>query len=80
MASGDFYVNTFTATTAVPYLITSTGSGVNVNWAGGGAGGVGGVGGISYQPSYSLPPAKPLTALEWLDAEIEKTCALARAA
>ena len=31
------------------------------------------------QPVPSSPPApKPQTALEWLDAEIERTCALAR--
>ena len=68
----EYYLNTYTTSTSMPYMITSGRTG-NLAWGSGG--------GISCEPySPILPPASPPTALEWLDAEIEKTCALARAA
>lgn len=33
---------------------------------------------VYWPPAPAPAPPKPRTALEWLDAEIEKTCALAR--
>lgn len=63
------------------YTISTTGSSGNVTWpvvASGGNGayvyGSGGGGGCG------APAPRPQTALEWLDAEIEATCRLARAA
>jgi len=41
---------------------------------------VGGGGGGSVQAVWPEPEPKPQSALDWLDAEVEKTCALARAA
>jgi hypothetical protein len=77
ISSGNLYTNTFTATSSsVPYLITS---GSGVTWAGGAGGGIGGAGCAPYYPPEPVP-AKPPTALERLDAAIEKTCARARAA
>jgi len=41
---------------------------------------VGGGNGGSVQAVWPAPEPKPQSALEWLDAEVEATCALARAA
>jgi hypothetical protein len=39
-----------------------------------------GGGGGAYVATWPTPEAEPASPLEWLDSEIEKTCALARAA
>lgn len=38
------------------------------------------VGYVPVATTWGPQPARPQTSLEWLDAEVERTCALARAA
>lgn len=48
-------------------IITTGGASGGVTWVGGGGGG-----------GWTPPPPAPQGPLDWLDAEVEKTCALAR--
>jgi hypothetical protein len=69
------WINTTTSsttTTAYPFVVTSGSSTTYPYVITSGAGG-----GYVQPVAPSAPPA-PRTALEWLDAEVERTCALAR--
>lgn len=63
-------ITTGTTTSGGAYYmpVVTTGSNATTWVMGGGGGGAG------WQPQ----PPRPQTALEWLDGEVEKTCALAR--
>lgn len=66
MTWANSWTNTSSSTFVYP-LITSGGSSVTFGEI------------ATYQPPQPAPPREP-TPLEWLDKEIEDTCALARAA
>ena len=66
------YGTTLTTGTSGTWTLPATIGNGNYMYGGGGAGG-GGAGG-----GYSAPAPRPQTALEWLDAEIEAVCMLAR--
>ncbi len=62
-------ITTGTTTSGGAYCMPAVTTGSNATtWVMGGGGGAG------WQPQ----PSRPQTALEWLDGEVEKTCALAR--
>ena len=70
MAATDWPYNYTTTNTTYAYMPSYTGGSNAIPYivtSGGGG-------------SYSMPAPRPQTALEWLDAEIEATCRLAREA
>ena len=71
-----YSLNTTTGNGSVmwPVVFTTGGSSSSGNYVYSGGGSGGGSGG------YTAPAPRPPTALEWLDAEIEKVCKLARLA